>query len=83
MKAPGGLGQGFDCSNYAKATLNLCVDGRDSQGSAKVVTETRICVLDPATRKKFAAYWRLIYPGSAILRKMWLKAIKRRAEKDW
>ena len=73
----------FDYPNYAKATLNLSVDVRDSQSSAKVVTETRVYIPDPTTRKKFAAYWRLIYPGSAILRKMWLKAIKRRAEKDW
>ncbi|HYW41393.1 MAG TPA: hypothetical protein VE959_00970 [Bryobacteraceae bacterium] len=28
----------------------------------------------------FAAYWRMIYPGSALIRRMWLRAIKRRAE---
>lgn len=32
------------------------------------------------TRKKFAAYWRLIYPGSALIRRMWLEALKRHAE---
>ena len=73
----------FDDPNYAKATMNLSVAGPDSQGSAKVVTETRIYIPDPTTRKKFAAYWRLVHPGSAIIRKMWLRAIKRRAEKDY
>jgi hypothetical protein len=30
-------------------------------------------------RRRFAVYWRLIYPGSAIIRRMWLGAIERRA----
>ena len=32
-----------------------------------------------AARRRFAAYWRVIYPGSAIIRRMWLRAIERRA----
>jgi len=32
-----------------------------------------------ATRT-FAAYWRMIYPGSALIRVMWLRAIRLRAE---
>jgi len=35
---------------------------------------------DAATTRRFAAYWRVIYPGSALIRRMWLRAIKRRAE---
>jgi len=31
-------------------------------------------------RMRFAAYWRVIYPGSALIRVMWLRAIKQRAE---
>ena len=30
--------------------------------------------------RRFAVYWRLIHPGSDIIRRMWLRAIKRRAE---
>jgi len=33
----------------------------------------------PPARRRFAAYWRVIYPGSAIIRRMWLRAIERRA----
>jgi hypothetical protein len=33
----------------------------------------------PHARRRFAAYWRVIYPGSAIIRRMWLRAIQHRA----
>jgi hypothetical protein len=44
-----------------------------------VRTETRVFASGPAARRRFAAYWRTIYPGSAIIRRMWLRAIERRA----
>ena len=53
-----------------KAGLAMCV----------VTTETRVCATDPRTRRKFAMYWWTIYPGSALIRRMWLRAIRRRAE---
>jgi len=31
-------------------------------------------------RQRFQLYWRVIYPGSALIRRMWLRAIKQRAE---
>jgi hypothetical protein len=43
-------------------------------------TETRVYATDAATRRIFKVYWRTIYPGSAIIRRSWLGAIKRRAE---
>ena len=43
-------------------------------------TETRVFATDITTRRLFTPYWRLIYPGSAIIRASWLRAIKRRAE---
>ncbi len=42
--------------------------------------ETRVHATDDPTKRKFAAYWRTIYPGSALIRVMWLRAIRRRAE---
>jgi hypothetical protein len=36
---------------------------------------------DDSARRKFARYWRVIYPGSALIRRMWLRAIKLRAER--
>jgi len=32
-----------------------------------------------STRRRFAGYWRIIYPGSALIRRMWLRAVARRA----
>lgn len=46
----------------------------------RLTTETRVFTTDTTTRRLFAPYWRVIYPGSAIIRTMWLRAIKRRAE---
>jgi hypothetical protein len=33
---------------------------------------------DASARRRFAIYWRLIYPGSALIRRMWLRAIEKR-----
>ncbi len=43
-------------------------------------TETRVFAADVSTRHRFARYWRVIYPGSAFIRRMWLRAIAKRAE---
>jgi hypothetical protein len=45
-----------------------------------VITETRVYAGTPAARRRFAIYWRFIRPGSGIIRRSWLEAIKRRAE---
>jgi hypothetical protein len=47
-----------------------------------VTTETRVFTTDPWSRRKFGEYWRMIYPGSALIRRMWLQAIKKRAESN-
>ncbi len=49
-------------------------------GHCILTTETRTYATDAASRRMFARYWRVIYPGSATIRRMWLRAIKRRAE---
>jgi hypothetical protein len=45
-----------------------------------VRTETRVFARTDGARRKFAIYWRFIRPGSGIIRRSWLEAIKRRAE---
>ncbi len=71
----------FDRPGYAKVAANFLLgEGEEADGVA-VTTETRIHALSPATRKSFAGYWRLIGPGSALIRRLWLRAIKRRAER--
>lgn len=63
---------------FALATMNFVV-AADGPGRSLVSTETRVFANSPSARRRFAAYWRVIYPGSALIRRMWLRAIDRRA----
>ena len=49
-------------------------------GWVRLSTETRVDALGSSARRLFAVYWRVIYPGSAFIRRQWLEAIRRRAE---
>lgn len=64
---------------FASATMNFLLEP-DGAGATILSTETRVCATDPASNRAFARYWRVIYPGSALIRRMWLRAIKLRAE---
>jgi hypothetical protein len=44
-------------------------------------TETRVRATDPGSLRAFRRYWRVIYPGSALIRLEWLRAIRRRAQR--
>lgn len=63
---------------FALATMNFVVSP-DGPGGSIVSTETRVFANSLPARRRFAAYWRVIYPGSALIRRMWLRAIERRA----
>jgi hypothetical protein len=63
---------------FALATMNFVVTPNGPNHSL-VSTETRVFASGSSARRRFAAYWRIIYPGSAIIRRMWLRAIQRRA----
>jgi hypothetical protein len=65
----------------AKAVMNFRL-AADAGGACLVTTETRVFATDPRTTGRFARYWRVIYPGSALIRRMWLRAVKRRAERS-
>ena len=64
---------------FAKATINFLVEPAGGVAS-EVATETRVFGTDARATRSFGAYWRVIYPGSALIRIMWLRAIKMRAE---
>lgn len=49
-------------------------------GWSTVTAETRVVATDDLTRRGMGRYWRLILPGSGLLRRQWLDGIKRRAE---
>jgi len=68
----------FGLPGFAKAAVNFIVMG--DRNGIKVSTETRVYACDPTARRKFGVYWRLIHPGSALIRRMMLRAVKRRVE---
>ena len=68
-REPGGIKIGYD----------FTVDDVGG-GWCTVSTETRVMALDDATRRGMGRYWRLIVPGSGLLRRQWLDGIKKRAE---
>jgi hypothetical protein len=65
---------------FAKATMNFRIEPAGG-GTARLITETRVFATDAAALQRFTPYWRAIFPGSAILRMTWLRAIKSRAER--
>jgi hypothetical protein len=70
--------QGQLAPGFALATMNFLVRPDGPDGSL-LTTETRVYANGPAAQRRFAVYWRMIYPGSALIRRMWLRAIWRRA----
>jgi hypothetical protein len=67
-------------SGFALAAINFRMEDA-ANGETVLATETRVYATDAPMRKKCAAYWRLIYPGSAVIRVTWLRAIRARAER--
>ena len=49
-------------------------------GGTGLATETRVHVADPAARRKFACYWLVVRPFSGLIRRLVLRAVKRKAE---
>ncbi len=64
----------------AIAAMNFLITA-DGRGGSFVSTETRVFANSDSARRRFAIYWKFIHPGSDIIRRMWLRAIKRRAER--
>ena len=65
-----------------KIAMNFRIQDEDAT-HCRLTTETRVYAAGSQVLHGFAAYWRMIYPGSALVRRMWLRAIKQRAEATW
>jgi hypothetical protein len=61
-----------------KIAFNFAVEDAGG-GWSRIWTETRVQATDAAARTTMAKYWRLIYPGSGMIRRSMLDAIRRRA----
>jgi hypothetical protein len=63
-----------------KVAFNVRVYG-EGGGWAHISTETRVFATDAAAARSFGRYWRMVYPGSAIIRQMWLEAAAARLQR--
>jgi hypothetical protein len=70
----------FDRPGFAKLALSFRLE--EAPGGTRVITETRVDTTDPLAHRRFGAYWRVIRIGSAAIRRNWLHAIRRRAERS-
>jgi hypothetical protein len=64
----------------ARAAWSFRAEPR-ADGSTELVTETRIACADAASRRRFRAYWLFVRPGSGLIRRFMLRAVRARAER--
>ncbi len=70
----------FNERGYAKVVLNFLIEDAGNN-KVKLTTQTRVLGTDAVAKRNFGIYWRIIYPGSALIRITLLQAIKARAER--
>ena len=70
---------GFDEPGWAKAVWGFRITPLDAT-TTLLRTETRVHCTDPASRRRFRAYWTLIRPFSGLVRRIALAGIRRDAE---
>jgi hypothetical protein len=75
---PGEYAHLDNLEGVAKVTMNFRMTAEGP--GTRLSTETRVFASDHAFRQRFARYWRVIYPGSSLIRYAWLRAIRLRAE---
>ena len=61
----------FNEPGFAKAVVNLYAQAVD--GGTILSTETRVKPTDAEARRTFRRYWRVVMPGSALIRRAWLR----------
>jgi hypothetical protein len=69
----------FNEPGYIKVAVNFRFIGKGNDETI-LTTETRNNGITLKDSRVFGFYWRIIYPGSAIIRRVWLDTIKNRAQ---
>jgi hypothetical protein len=77
-ESPLAFQEGANRSGMALAAMTFRTS--EAGGRTLLTTETRVFAPDRNVRRRFALYWFAIRPGSGLIRRMWLRAIRRRAE---
>ena len=70
----------FNEPGYVKVVANFRFI-RIGNGQTLLTTETRNYPITSEDRRIFGRYWTVIYPGSAIIRRVWLDTLAKKAEK--
>lgn len=71
----------FDQPGYIRVAMNLLVESTGPD-HVSVRTETRCRATSRRALADFTPYWRLIRPFSGLIRLVWLRGIKRKAERQ-
>ena len=71
----------FETPGYIKAAMNFHLREL-GDGRTRLETETRVEPTDERSRRRFRLYWLAIRAGSGAIRRDWLRAIARRAERE-
>jgi len=62
------------------AVMNFLITP-EANGATTIRTETRVYAATTRARVRFALYWMVIRAGSGLIRRMWLRAIDKRARR--
>lgn len=68
----------FDDPGFAKAAINFRFQAQGRR--TRVETATRVLATDRESRRKLLRYWRVIRPGSGLIRRSILRAVRRRVK---
>ena len=69
---------GFDAPDFVKAIATF--ELRPTEQQTLLVTETLIATTSEDASRRFRRYWTVIAPFSGVVRREWLRTIKRAAE---
>jgi|WetSurMetagenome_2_1015567.scaffolds.fasta_scaffold28982_1 hypothetical protein len=69
----------FNNPGYVKVVVNFRFISTNNDETI-LTTETRNIGITRKDNRAFGYYWRIIYPGSAIIRRVWLDNIKKKAQ---
>ena len=70
--------ESFSETGYAKAVASF--ELTVVEGTTILKTETLIQTTDPTARRSFNRYWKFIGPFSGLIRRSWLRTVKKAAE---
>ena len=77
----GGLQAVGDFREFAEpGWAKMAMDFHAADG--RLVTETRVLLTDAVARRRFRRYWLVVRPFSGLVRRSWLRAARRRAERS-